>query len=329
MLVLVGAMHLAVLLLSCLFSYLALRGMHFRVRWGKVWAVLLFLVLLAGVGTGFGRFLRVAVKTLPEVADQTIPSVLQWASRHQIELPFTDYDSLKDAALDTVKGSTAYLAGFAKAARGAFHQVVFLVAGIIVAMGLFLNPRFALQRRGEPAPENLYTRCCDEIGTRFSRLFDSFAKVMGAQILISAINTVLTGLFALTVGLNHLLFVVGVTFLCGLLPVVGNLISNTIIVGIAFTVSPVVALAALVFLVVIHKLEYLLNSKIIGHRIRNPLWLTLLALVVGERLMGIAGIILAPVVLDYIRGEVSRFPAAANRPPREEGAESLDEAARL
>ena len=73
------------------------------------------------------------------------------------------------------------------------------------------------------------------------------------------------------------------------------------IVGIGFTVSPKMALAALVFLVVIHKLEYFLNSKIIGQRIRNPLWLTLLALVLGEKLMGVPGMILAPVVLNYLR----------------------------
>ena len=99
--------------------------------------------------------------------------------------------------------------------------------------------------------------------------------------------------------------VIGVTFLCGLVPVLGNLVSNTVIVGIGFTVSPRMAFAALVFLVVIHKLEYFLNSKIIGQRIRNPLWLTLLALVLGERLLGLPGMVLAPVVLHYLKVEAS------------------------
>ena len=49
----------------------------------------------------------------------------------------------------------------------------------------------------------------------------------------------------------------------------------------------------MVFLVGIHKLEYFLNSKIIGDRIRNPVWLTLIALMIGERLMGIPGLVLA------------------------------------
>ena len=86
--------------------------------------------------------------------------------------------------------------------------------------------------------------------------------------------------------------------------VIGNLVSNTIIVFVALTVSLKLAIGALVFLVLIHKLEYFLNSKIIGSRIRNPVWLTLIALIIGERLMGIPGLILAPVVLNYLRVEM-------------------------
>ena len=66
------------------------------------------------------------------------------------------------------------------------------------------------------------------------------------------------------------------------------------------------ALIAFVFLVLVHKLEYFLNSKIVGDRIKNPMWLTLLGLVLGEKLMGIPGMILAPVVLHYIKVEASR-----------------------
>ena len=133
---------------------------------------------------------------------------------------------------------------------------------------------------------------------------------MGAQLLISGINTLLTAIFVLAVSLKYRTLVVGLTFLCGLLPIVGNLISNSVIVGIAITISPRIAIAALIFLVVLHKLEYFLNSKIIGDRIKNPVWLTLLALIIGERFMGIPGMILAPVVLHYIKVEASRL-----RPP--------------
>ncbi|HUG33529.1 MAG TPA: hypothetical protein VMJ90_02075, partial [Anaerolineales bacterium] len=58
-----------------------------------------------------------------------------------------------------------------------------------------------------------------------------------------------------------------VTFIVGLLPVVGNLISNTAITIISFAHSFEIAVASLTYLVVIHKLEYFLNARIVGMRI--------------------------------------------------------------
>ena len=49
-----------------------------------------------------------------------------------------------------------------------------------------------------------------------------------------------------------------------------------------------------------------MNSKIIGARIRNPIWLTLFGLIVGERLMGVPGMILSPIVLNYLRVEMAK-----------------------
>jgi predicted PurR-regulated permease PerM len=43
------------------------------------------------------------------------------------------------------------------------------------------------------------------------------------------------------------------------------------------------------------------------------MWLTLLALVVGERLMGIGGMILAPVVLHYVKTEASKVRIVQRR----------------
>jgi predicted PurR-regulated permease PerM len=306
-LVLVGGFRLATPLLVAFFAYLALTKLHFVKRGGKALAVGLFLILVSAISYGLGHFINDTVKALPEIADKAIPSVIQWAREYQIELPFTDYDSLKDLAFDTVKSQVNYLGNVARFARGATTQFIFVLVGCVVAISLFLNPRLELHREKYPVRDNLYSLCCDQIAKRFETLYQSFATVIGAQIVISAINTLFTVIFVMAVGLPYAVVVVGITFLCGLIPVIGNLVSNTVIVGVGFTVSPKMALAALIFLVVIHKLEYFLNSKIIGERIHNPLWLTLLALVLGEKLMGVSGMILAPVVLNYIRMEASRL----------------------
>jgi predicted PurR-regulated permease PerM len=310
-LVLVACFRLGTPLLVAFFAYLALTKLHFVKRGGKLLTVTLFVILVSGIAYALGYFVNDTVKALPEIADRAMPKMIQWAREYRIELPFTDYDSLRDVAVDTVKKQANYLGNVARVARGATTQFVFVVVGCVVAISIFLNPRMELNREMYPVRNNLYSLCCDEIAQRFKTLYQSFATVIGAQLAISAINTMLTAIFVLAVGLPYAVVVIGITFLCGLVPVIGNVVSNTVIVGIGFTVTPKMALMALVFLVVIHKLEYFLNSRIIGRRIRNPLWLTLLALVLGEKLMGVSGMILAPVVLNYIRMEASRIEVKA------------------
>jgi predicted PurR-regulated permease PerM len=308
-LILAGWLHLATPLLAALFSYFALRQLYFFRR-GRLLSVLLFVIFVGAVGYGLGFFIRHTVKALPEIANKAIPTIIETARHYQVELPFSDYESLKANTIEEVTSQARYLGSFAKVARGAGTEIVLLIVGMVVAVGIFLDPRLEHRpHERDAAAENLYSASCDQIKRRFTNFYRSFSTVMGAQIIISAINTLLTAGFVLIVGLPYHLVVIGVTFLCGLLPVIGNLVSNTIIVGIGFTISPKMALIALTYLVVIHKLEYFLNSKIVGDRIRNPLWLTLLGLVLGERLMGIPGMILAPVVLHYIKTEASAIKA--------------------
>ena len=309
-------LHLATPFVAALFSYLALEKIHSVKKKWKGLTVTVFLVVLATIAYGLGYITREAVRVLPAVADQAIPSVLELAKKNNIELPFTDYDSLKEVGFDAVKAQVGYISSAAKFAKGATTQFLYLLVGLVVALGLFLNPRMELQRHRHAIRNNLYSMCCDEIAKRFSTLYQSFETVMGAQIIISAINAAFTGVFVLIVHLPYSELVVGITFLCGLLPVVGNLISNTVIVGIGFTVSPRMGMIALIFLIVIHKLEYFLNSKIVGHRIKNPLWLTLVGLIIGERLLGIPGMILAPVILNYIKVEASAVEVPDDEPRR-------------
>jgi predicted PurR-regulated permease PerM len=300
--VLAGATHLATPLVTVLFAYFGLRRLNFVKR--KWLAILFFLLVVAGTLYGFGYLIRQAFIALPKIAAESIPPMIVYAQNHGIDLPFSDVESLKAAIADMIKDEFLFVGNFARTATA---QVVFILIGIVVAVSLFLNPKME-KYSNQPKGSNLFTAVTDEIRIRFQLFYQSFEIVMGAQIVISLINTFLTAVFVLAVSLKHGTVVIGLTFLCGLLPIVGNLISNSIIVGIAFTISPRVAIAALGFLVALHKFEYFLNSKIIGDRIKNPVWLTLLALIIGERFMGIPGMILAPVMLNYIKVEASRLP---------------------
>src|SRR2546425_3717258 len=301
LLALVGMLHMATLALTTLFGYFALR--QFSFGRGKALGVTIYIIAVTAIAYGLFYFSRKAYKTLPEIADTTIPAVVNFAEKQQIELPFTDYASLKTLALSEV---TDKVANVGRYARAAVLQFAMLIIGLVVAVSLFVSAKWEADDDPDVVKGSLYSTVVRELGVRFQTFYSSFAKVIGAQITISSINTVLTAVFLIWNGYHYVMVIMVLTFLCGLLPIIGNIMSNTLIVGVGFTVSPKVALMGLLFLVVIHKLEYFLNSKIIGDRIKNPMWLTLLGLVLGEKLMGIPGMILAPVVLHYIKVETSR-----------------------
>jgi predicted PurR-regulated permease PerM len=238
--------------------------------------------------------------------------VVEFAEKQGVELPFTDLKSLKTVALDEVKDRFENLPRYANTA---LFQLVYLIIGLVVAVSMFLHARLQLNTDPDVHRNSLYALTAQELSRRFQTFYGSFARVMGAQILISSINTCLTGIFLFSAGFPYAAVLTAFTFLCGLLPILGNIISNTLITGVGFTLSPNMAMLALVFLVAIHKLEYFLNSKIIGDRIKNPMWLTLIGLLIGEKLMGIPGMILAPVVLHYIKVEASRNRLAPSSEP--------------
>jgi predicted PurR-regulated permease PerM len=308
--ILAGFFHLGAPLVVVLFSYFALRQLYYLTR--RKWvALLLFVIVVAGIAAAAVHFTRAAIRALPDVAETSIPSASAWAQRRQIELPFTDFESLRAVVTNALKEEAHYLGDVAHFARSTGAAFVFSILGIVAAGSLFLKTGLDPYRGSHVVKNNLYSISCDEVSTRFRDFYRSFATVMGAQITISAINTILTAIFVAAVRLPHAPLIIAITFLCGLVPIIGNLVSNTIIVFVALTISLKLAIGALVFLVLIHKLEYFLNSKIIGNRIRNPVWLTLIALIIGERLMGIPGLILAPVVLNYLRVEMLKVEVPA------------------
>jgi predicted PurR-regulated permease PerM len=177
-----------------------------------------------------------------------------------------------------------------------------------VIIGMVLGGLIAFEEQWQPERMRPLTTV---LTRRAGLLAQSFRQVVFAQVRISALNTLFTGLFLVVVlpafGV-HLPFVktlVTITFVAGLLPVVGNLISNTVIVLVSLSLSLYVALASLAFLVIIHKLEYFLNARIVGSRIHARAWELLAAMLVMEAAFGIAGLVAAPVYYAYIKRELN------------------------
>jgi predicted PurR-regulated permease PerM len=184
------------------------------------------------------------------------------------------------------------------AGRGLLHFIIGLIIGSFVALR-------------EARPNLALAPLAQALSERVDRLGDAFRRVVFAQLRISALNALLTGIYLMIVLPSfgvHLPFtktMIVVTFIVGLLPVLGNLISNTVIVVISLSHSLHVAAASLGFLVVIHKLEYFVNARIIGGQIQARAWELLIAMLVMEAAFGLQGVIAAPIFYAYLKKELS------------------------
>ena len=145
---------------------------------------------------------------------------------------------------------------------------------------------------------------------RVARFIDVFERVIFAQGKISAINTSLTFVYLIiilpffNIHIPYAKTLVILTFMVGLIPVLGNLISNSFIILMSLSVSFQASLASLALLVIIHKLEYYINAKIVGSKIKTAIWELLIAMVVMETLFGLIGVAIAPIIYGYIKEEL-------------------------
>jgi predicted PurR-regulated permease PerM len=226
--------------------------------------------------------------------------------RARTQLPGFIVDRLPDDSADLRSALIDWLRLHAAELQLAGKNAVRLFAQLLI--GIVLGAMLALYN-ARPRPEGgplsavLVGRCAN--------FAIAFRDVVLAQMKISALNTVLTGIFLLIalplfgVHLPLAKTLLIVTFVTGLLPVIGNLISNTLILVVALSVSIWVAVAALLFLLIVHKLEYFLSARIIGTKIQAQAWELLIAMLFMEALFGLAGLIAAPIYYAYLKRELS------------------------
>ena len=223
------------------------------------------------------------------LGDQFIPEVM------------TDAEELKATIAAWLKTHAQTLrAGGLYIGIGLVHSIM----GVLLALLIFFRH---VTHHDEARRRPLARHLVDKID-RFS---DAFGRVATAQIKISAVNTTLTAIYLL-VGLPafgiHVPFastLVLLTFVCGLIPVLGNVVSNTVITILSLGVSPATAAASLAFLVIIHKLEYLINARIVGGETDAQAWEILMAIIVGEAAFGVGGVVLAPIVYAFVKRELN------------------------
>lgn len=164
-------------------------------------------------------------------------------------------------------------------------------------------------KHSSPSNTNEYQRLWRE---RVALWYDAFSRFVGAQVKIAGVNAVFTAIFLLALfplffgaPMPMVWLLIPLTFVCGLIPILGNIISNTILTVLALGVSLPAAIGCLLFLFVIHKLEYLINAKIMGASLDAKIYEMLAVIVIAEACFGIPGVVMGPIVYGYIKNELA------------------------
>lgn len=271
--------------------------------WAGVIAVTLVLLAPIGLLTLLLSQAREYIIDAPdqyrELLDYTARTVLELRSKLPVEIAVY----LPEGAAEVQRVIANYLraqaGSLAVAGRAWLHGILFSYVGLIVGSLAAVAHR---PLRHLPLADQLHQRV---------RTFgEAFGQIVAAQFWIAAFNTLLTAIFLLFLmplwgaHLPYTPALITLTFLAGLVPIVGNLVCNSVITLVGLSVSPVTAAACLIFLIVIHKAEYVINAKVVGARTQMSVWELLAVMFVAEAVFGPAGLVAAPLYYAYLKKEL-------------------------
>ncbi|RZI78017.1 MAG: AI-2E family transporter [Variovorax sp.] len=257
-------------------------------------------IALLGIGVSEAReYVVDAPQQYRELLDYIARTILELRQK----LP-PDLAAYLPAAADDVQKMVAnYLrtqaGSLAVAGRAWLNALLFAYVGLIIG-GLAAVTAAPLQRRPLAA----------QMHRRISTFGEAFRQIVAAQFWIAAFNTMLTAIFLLVLlplwdlRLPYTPALITLTFLAGLIPIVGNLLCNVVLTLVGLSVSPLTAMACLIFLIVIHKAEYVINAKVVGSRTHMAVWELLAVMFVAEAVFGPAGLVAAPLFYAYLKKEL-------------------------
>ncbi|WP_408647799.1 AI-2E family transporter [Xenophilus arseniciresistens] len=257
-------------------------------------------LVLLGVGISQAReYIVDAPQQYRELLDYVARTILELRQK----LPPDLASSLPAAAGEVQHMVANYLrtqaGSLALAGRAWLAGLLFAYVGLIVG-GLAAVARAPAIR--QPLAAQMHQRI-----TTFGQ---AFRQIVAAQFWIASFNTTLTAVFLLFVlphwnlQLPYTPALITLTFIAGLIPIVGNLLCNVVITLVGLSVSPLTAAACLAFLILIHKAEYAINAKVVGSRTHIAVWELLAVMFAAEAVFGPAGLVAAPLFYAYLKKEL-------------------------
>jgi predicted PurR-regulated permease PerM len=257
----------------------------------------------AGLVAWGAQSAKAVAKEVPAIAKRLAEQTLEWKANLPSviadRIPEDDQE-VQQMIADAITAQMPGIAGAGKSwANGAMLAIIGWVIGLLMANVRPMKPNCG------PLAQALRAQ-----GRRFSGMFN---QIVAAQFLVACANTFFAAIFMfviLPLSGNPMPWapaLVALTMVLSMLPVAGNVVCNGIVTLVALSVGPGLAVASLVYLIVVHKIEYFINAKVVGAKVDTSIWELLLAMFVLEAIFGIGGLVAAPLFYAYGKKELKEL----------------------
>jgi len=132
--------------------------------------------------------------------------------------------------------------------------------------------------------------------------FNSFGKVIQAQILIAITNSILSVFILSILGFPQLIALGFMIFILSLIPIAGTIISLFPLAVIAFNIGGIVKVIYVIGLILLlHGLEsYVLNPQLMSSKTEIPVFFVFIILIISEHFMGLWGLLIGIPIFMFI-----------------------------
>jgi predicted PurR-regulated permease PerM len=226
----------------------------------------------------------------------------------------SNWSEVPERILTFISGTGSVLAsGAASVAKGAFSTMSNAIFGFVFAMYILLTKETLARQIKRLISAYLSERKGDFILRTANLSMRIFEKFVAGQCIEAVIIGTLTALGSLAINSHYAIMLGVIVGFTALIPVIGAIIGVVVGALLLVMVSPIQALAFIIFIIVLQQLEnHIIYPRVVGKSIGLPGMWVMLAVLVGGSLYGIFGIIigvpLTSVIYSMLRSD-SQFRA--------------------
>lgn len=261
----------------------------------SLFALVLALMILLGIGgwLGIGKTIRTMKSmqgSFAERFDELRSNPLLEKLQEQIGGSEKIVDGIRHGAGDALAAASAV-----------GHFFVYVVIGFILAFVYTLEEDELATFWNRVERRSLG----GSLGRWFGHLADATIVTVHLQLVVAAFNTATTLPVLLLLGIPHIAPLMLLVLVSALVPVIGNVVSGTILALLAYQANGWLGVGIFVTLTfILHKVEsYYLSPRLTARHVKIPGFLLIVSLLLCEHLFGFKGLFLSFPIL-FVAGRI-------------------------